>query len=250
MKTRYTYILRALLFATIVLVAIISADAQKKFSSFSGQPKDEYDKIYDFTEAVKKVKYSRAVVVIHKGKTMATGTFLRHYHGVETTIIENLIEQSDKNDDRAVKRLTMVAGSEQDDMFTELWIVAPGEKAPTVVSIDLKALAEKKITRTTLFDKDPCCETSDDDGEPGVDDYILANGLDYLTEALKANPGSRGLIEISQSLLDSERTRRGPGSWFKADSRLTGYDKLPRSRFTIKATAKKEIALTIIPAKK
>jgi hypothetical protein len=168
---------------------------------------------------------SKIHILINKEKGMPLGLFLRYFYGLRDVIIESGGVQKES--------LIVEAGEEQNKQLTRIWIVKNGEDMPTFNKMSIDEKLSERLTKKTLFDSN-CIEC---DESPFIKKYIFREGLDLLSDQLKAHSGYRALIDIqvssafytSKRAWNRERTRR-------LDEIVTRMraNKIPRNKYSIR----------------
>jgi hypothetical protein len=193
-----------------------------------------YDKVSEKTEN----KESKIYILINKEKKMPLGLFLRYFYGVR-----DLITESGGVDKES---LIVEAGEEQDRQLTRIWIVKKRETLPPFNKISINEKLNQVITKKTLFDSN-CIEC---DESPFIKKYIFGEGLDFLSNQLRANADYKALIDVqvSSAFFTSKRTwnRERNRRLNEIISRLKA-NKIPRKRFSIRFSEGSYAKIYLLP---
>lgn len=194
---------------------------------------DESARLYNFVEQLKKDKTVSGTLVIYKDKSETTGKFLRHFYGVKSILMNSFGVSPDS--------FSIVFGGE-DIRRTEIWLNNSKEESSKFESKILDETLAGKINRKTLFDNN-CIDC---DESPFINQFIFGAGLDYLAEALKANPDTSALIQIAKVEYLAESTKERKDLINLIFDRLK-KSQIPKDRISVKFIRGVEAKFYIIP---
>lgn len=199
--------------------------AQIKIAEYGAINPDNESGVIDIlsTEVANKSS-SKGLIVVHKGKDMPLGQFLRHYYGIKNYWSARGFPSG---------KLIMFSGEERKEFYVEMWVIPENAKVPEFKTISLEEKLKEKITKKTLFDKE-CIEC-----EPPViiNLNFFQEGLDFLAQALKANPDTYALIEIARyGGISGNRKERLDLTQQILDELMKTY-KISRNRIKIRFTS-------------
>lgn len=211
--------------------------AQIKVTEYGIVGTDEESNYIDIlaTEVMNKPS-SKGLIIVHKGTNMSTGEFLRHFLGIKRYWSHRLPSE----------KLIMITGEERKEFYVEMLLIPESAKGSEFKTISLEEKLEEKVTTKTLFDKECIiCEPT-----VNISLHIFQEGLDFLAQALKANPNTYALIEIDSHRNASGNRKERLNLTQEILDRLVKTRKIPRNRIKIRFTSGDTYAkFYIVPTK-
>lgn len=172
-----------ILLVVLLLAGAISNVSQTDLDRYGGlSPEDEFGHLIYFADTLKTKPTTKASVIIYKDERETAGAFLRYFYGIQAFMTTALGVSPDRFD-------VIYAG--QNVRKTEIYLQAVGEKRAIPTS-RLDDVLQGEINKKTLFDT-ACIDC---DSSPFINQFIFREGIDYLANALIANPNTDSVVEI------------------------------------------------------
>jgi hypothetical protein len=219
----------------ILLVWQISF-AQTESAEYGGViPDEEYAYLSIFADKLNKNADTKGIIIIHKHKTEPVGHFLRHFYGVRNYLINQFSAPAE--------RFSVLYGGEVEGRRTEMRIIKGESEKSNFPKEALDETLSGKIRQKTLFDE----ECIDCDPVVFINESIFIEGLDYFARALKENPNTNALIEISKVEYVSKTRKEKKELTNKIFEVLVKDNKISRDRIKIKFKSGMTASFYIIP---